>query len=433
MAANLAQFEAQMSAMQVTLRAQYTLDAFNTLAHYLAALPGRKNLIWFSGSFPLSILPNPALANPFAVMQVDEAEFRETTNLLTKAQVAVYPVDARGLMVAPMFSASTSGSKYAHSPTAFSNDVQRFAGSQAAEHGTMNELADATGGHAFYDTNGLAQAVAKAIRAGSNYYTLTYTPTNRKHNGDFRDIHVVLAPAKAANVQLSYRHGYFSDTPTLASAKSSAGTTTTPANAASSSVRSGTAYARAAMARGAPTPEDILFKARVLPASLAAETTVAPGNDLDPIAPAKGPFHRFDIDLAALSNEVTTTLQPDGTRTAEIAFQVNVYDRAGRLLNTTGRGFKLTLKPDVYQAFLKSPLQCHMEISVPDRTEAYLRIGVIDTHANRFGVVEIPVAEVARLTPPVYPAAAPAPATPSTSPAPPPAPSTPHETSPPAH
>jgi VWFA-related protein len=428
LAANLGQFEAQMSAMQTTLRAQYTLDAFNTLAHYLAAFPGRKNLIWFSGSFPLSILPDPSLADPFALPSLDEAEFRETTNLLTKAQVAVYPVDARGLMVQPMFSASNSGAKYAHNPKAFGNDLQKFAGSQAAEHGTMNELADATGGHAFYDTNGLAQAVAKAIRAGSNYYTLTYTPTNRKHDGGFRNLHVVLAPEKAANLQLSYRHGYYDDDPALAAKKpfkpDAAATTT---ETAASSVRSGTAYAHAAMARGAPLPEDILFKVRVLPASPAAETTVAPGNNLDPLTPAKGPFHRYDIDLAALSNGFTTALQPDGTRTAEVAFLVNVYDREGRMLNTAGRGFKLTLKPDIYQTFLKSPLQCHLEVSVPDRIEAYLRIGVIDAQANRFGVVEIPVDDVAHLPPPVYPTSDPAPAaTPSTSPAPPPAPSTPH-------
>jgi VWFA-related protein len=432
LAANLGQFEAQMSAMQLTLRAQYTLDAFNTLAHYLAAFPGRKNLIWFSGSFPLSILPDPSLQDPFALPSLDEAEFRETTNLFTKAQVAVYPVDARGLMVNPMFSASNSGAKYAHNPSAFSNDVSKFAGSQAAEHGTMNELADATGGHAFYDTNGLAQAVAKAIRAGSNYYTLTYTPTNRNHNGGFRNIHVALIAEKAANLQLSYRHGYYDDDPALTAKKPNpTHDTATTTETAATSMRSGTAYAHAAMARGAPLPQDILFKVRVLPASTAAETTLAPGNQLDPAAPAKGPFHRYDIDLAALSNMVTTSLQPDGNRNAEIAFLVNVYDRAGRLLNTTGRGFKLTLKPDFYPTFLKTPLQVHLEVSVPDRVEAYLRIGVIDEQANRFGVVEIPVADVAHLPPPVYPAATPAPATPSTSPAPPPAPSTPPKTSPP--
>jgi len=432
LAANLGQFEAQMSAMQNTMRAQYTLDAFNTLAHYLAAFPGRKNLIWFSGSFPLDILPDASLTNPFSTMQLDEAEFRETTNLLTKAQVAVYPVDARGLMVAPMYSASNSGAKYARNPSAFSNDIQKFGASQAAEHGTMNLMAEDTGGRAFYDTNGLSQAVARAVREGSNYYTLTYTPTNRKHNGSYREIRVNLAPEKAPNLQLSYRHGYYDDDPTLASAKKpnpNADTATTTETAANS-MRSGVSYARAAMARGAPTPEDMLFKVRVLPASTAPEATVAPDNNLDPLIPAKGPFHRFAVDYVALPTDLTTTLQPDGSRTAEIAFMVNVYDREGRMLNTIGKAYKLTLKPDFYPNFMKSPLQCHLEISVPDRAESYLRIGVEDVPSNRFGAIEVPAADVAHLPVATYPSANPAPSTapttPSTSPAPPPAPSTHH-------
>jgi VWFA-related protein len=410
-AANMQQFEAQTAAFQLQLRAQYTLDAFNSLAHYLAAFPGRKNLIWFSGSFPLDILPDPTLNDPFSVMQLDEQEFRETTNLLTKAQVAVYPVDARGLMTLPAFSASNSGAKYARSPTAFSAAVQKFGNSQAAEHSTMNLMAEDTGGRAFYNTNGLAQAVAKAVREGSNYYTLTYTPTNRKHDGSYRDIRVSVAPGKDTGLQLSYRHGYYDEDPALlAKKKSDLHDTATTTESASSSLRSGAAYARAAMARGAPTPEDLLFKVRVLPASTQAETSVANGNQLDPLTPAKGPFHRYVVDYAAIPSEFTMALQPDGTRTGEIAFLVNVYDRNGRMLNTNGRGFKVTMKPDAYKAFLGSAIQCRLEISVPDRAETFLRIGVEDVSTNRFGVVELPTADVSRLPPAVDADAKPAPA-----------------------
>jgi len=163
---------------------------------------------------------------------------------------------------------------------------------------------------------------------------------------------------------------------------------------------------------------------RVLPATTQPETTVAAGNQLDPLTPAKGPFHRYDVQYAALPGDVTMTLQPDGTRIGQVAFSVNVYDRAGRLLNTTGRGFKLTMKPDAYKAFLKSAMACRLEISVPDRAETYLRIGIQDVSSNRFGVVEIPTADVSRLAPaPIEdaprPAPAPAPnATPATGPAP---------------
>ena len=55
--ADLQQFEAETQSYQLQLRARFTLDAFNQLGRYLSSLPGRKNLIWFSGSFPIDILP----------------------------------------------------------------------------------------------------------------------------------------------------------------------------------------------------------------------------------------------------------------------------------------------------------------------------------------------------------------------------------------
>jgi len=164
--ANLQQFEAEQQSFQLQLRARYTLDAMNQLARYLSGIPGRKNLIWFSGSFPISILPDGDLQNPFAVVADSEDEFRETTNLLSASQVAVYPVDARGLMSSPSYSATNSGSKYARNPTAFAKDETKFFQQTNAEHSTMLQMAEQTGGHAFINTNGLSQAVASAVDSG---------------------------------------------------------------------------------------------------------------------------------------------------------------------------------------------------------------------------------------------------------------------------
>ena len=35
-----------------------TLSAFQQLARYLSAYPGRKNVIWVSGSFPIVLFPD---------------------------------------------------------------------------------------------------------------------------------------------------------------------------------------------------------------------------------------------------------------------------------------------------------------------------------------------------------------------------------------
>ena len=47
----------------------------NQLARGLQHLPGRKNLIWFSGSFPINILPDGDLQNPFAVVANSKTNF----------------------------------------------------------------------------------------------------------------------------------------------------------------------------------------------------------------------------------------------------------------------------------------------------------------------------------------------------------------------
>ncbi len=423
-AANVADFEAQTQSFQAQLRLQYTLDAFNTLGHYLAAFPGRKNVIWFSGSFPIDIMPDDTLADPFSVVQVNDDEFRETTGLLTRAQVAVYPIDARGLMTIPMFSAANSGRGYTRNPGKFSADLAKFNTSQAQEHMTMEQMASDTGGHAFYNTNGLADAVAKAIQAGSNFYTLTYVPTDHKQNGAYREIRVNLTgPAAARSVQLSYRHGYFADDPrhpgkdAATAALDAAANNAAAGNSPGNPQRAAAAYATAAMSRGAPAPEDLLFKVRVLPASTATEATVAAGNTLDPRAPLKGPFRRYDIDCVSLARELSLSAGPNGKRTGGVELVAYLYDPDGKLLNAVGRSVHFTVTPAEDKQFLQGILNLHLEIRAPLKRETYLRIGLHDLDSNRFGVVEIPVLDVSHLAPAVY--AAP-PASPAAAPAPPP-------------
>jgi VWFA-related protein len=434
LAANLQQFEAETAALQIQLRTQYTLDGFNTLAHYLAAFPGRKNLIWFSGSFPINLLPDGTLQNGFAAMNLNEEEFRDTTNLLSKAQVAVYPIDARGLVTPTMYSASNSGRAYnPRNPNAFAQSVNKFNNSQAAEHGTMDSLAEATGGRAAYNTNGIAQAVAAAIDAGANYYTLSYSPTDHRQDGGYRSIRVDLTGAQAGrNLLLSYRRGYYADDKSSKHDQTTA--TVTDATAASTtSGAAAAAYRRAAMSRGAPAPQDLLFKVRVLPVSTTTEKEVAPGNTIDKSVNPTGPFRRYSIDYVALPSAFTLTEQPNGRRTGSMAFLVYVFDTDGRLLNATGQTIDLNLLPDSYARFLHTPIQRHIEVSVPTRIEAFIRVGIEDVPTNRFGVVEVPVDTVSHLAPANYvpPAKPSSPApTPSTTPAPTTTPSTPPAPSP---
>jgi VWFA-related protein len=396
--AALKQIEQDAKNTQTQLRMRYTLDAFDAIAHYLANFPGRKNLIWFSGAFPLNILPDPSLSNPFDVVEDNNEEVRETTNLLAQAQVAVYPIDANGLVTQPMLAASQSGRQYLGNPSVFNADLVKFGLDQNATHATLETTSEGTGGRAFYNTNGLADSVSKAIDAGSNYYTLTYNPTDHRQNGAFRKIQVELTgAAKTQGLHLSYRRGYFADDPEHPNHHRDAGTASQPSG--SSLVdHAAVAYREAALSRGAPTPQDILFKVRVAPVSASTEDTVAPGNVPDAAGKMKGPYRRYAIDYAAVTRDFSLTLQPDGRRKGEIAFTALVYDADGNLLNRADKGIALDITPETYK-HLGPGARAHLEVSAPARQPSFLRLVVEDVPANRFGAVEIPTAQVSKLPP----------------------------------
>jgi len=387
----LQQFEAGQQAFQFQLRVQYTLDAFNELAHYLSNFQGRKNVIWFSGSFPINIQPDPNLDNSFAIMETNNAAFREMTNLLARSQVAVYPVDARGLMVAPTYDAAGSGHKYASNATAFGKDITAFNSSQATEHQTMDQMAEDTGGRAFYNTNGLAEAVDKAIAAGSNYYTLTYSPSDRRQDGAYRRIKIGLSgPAATNKLQLSYRQGYYADEPEKTSEAATASTAT-----GAEMINSTDAYIRSAMSRGAPAPNDILFKVSILPTSDAIENTIG-GKAAVQLA---GPIRRYKVKYVALSRDFTLTLQSDGRHTGAIEFKTFIFAPDGTLLNAIEKTVRLELNSESYRRFMDNNVDFDLEVSAPAKGESYLRIGIEDIPSNRIGVVEVPVSTVSHLAP----------------------------------
>lgn len=407
---NLQQWEAEQAALKTHMRAQFTLDAFNSLAHYLSNFPGRKNLIWFSGSFPLHIEPDTTIKDPFGVVADSSQELRQTASLLSAAQTAVYPVDARGLITAPVFDASQAGKRVTQAQArrgdsdAYSTNELTFGQSQADEHITMEAMADQTGGHAFYNTNNLTEAVASAIDAGSNYYTLTYTPTDHKWNSAYRNIHVeIMGSAAVKGEKLAYRHGYYADDPRRAPKlnRSEPPTNTTPdtPTAAAPADNGAEAYSRAAITRGSPTPQDIVFKVRVLPLTGKNEDTLAADNQADAHGKMKGPYRTYTVDYAALPTSFSMVPQSDGRHTGAIEFGVFVYDADGNLLNISDKQVSLNLPPDTYKQFESDAVRLQLQVSAPAKQESFMRVIVHDLVTNRYGAIEISTSQVGHLPP----------------------------------
>lgn len=380
MVESLQEFETRRNSMQLQLRTRYTLDALNMLARYLNGIPGRKNLIWFSGSFPLNVLPDGSSGDPFGAAAGFGDEFRETVNILTRSQVAVYPVDARGLMGNAVFNAANSGNVYAHNPSAFAGDSMAFLQQTGAEHATMLQMAEETGGRAFINTNDLSGAVSKAVNTGSSYYTLTYSPKNTNWNGDFRKIEV---RCTVQGVTLSYRRGYYAEDPYSA-------------NSALSEMNASPSFdsLRAAMLHGSPDSTQIIIKVRVVPASQVLSDQPAKGNYLNPALNVHGPFRSYTVDLAADPSNITMHPGKNHDHEGALQFITYVYDHDGRLVILRDDRTHADLSPAAYANFERYGVFWHQEISVPAKDDYSLRIAIRDFNSDRIGAVEIPIAAV---------------------------------------
>lgn len=389
--ANLQQFQAESQTFLLQTRARLTLDALNQLARSLGALPGRKNLIWFSGAFPINILPDGDLQNPFGAVASAQDEFRETSNLLARSQVAVYPIDARGPMVTPMLNAGNSGAEYTRTPNAFAKDQATVFGQNADEHGTMQAMAEATGGQVFVNTNGLKQAVEKAIDTGSNYYTLAYSPTNQQWKGEYRKIQVEVA---RPGLTLAYRRSYFDDDPNAPAHHGEPAATTGGPPPYSAM--------RAAMMPGGPDPTEIIFTAFVVPTSAQPEPDPAPGNK--PAEKTTGPYRRYAVQLGIRARDFECATTPEGVYQCKLDVAIIVYDGDGMALNSAGGAVQASIPVGQFGAVLRSGLSFRQDISVPVGGESFLRIGVRDQATDKIGAVEIPVTAVSKLPPLTTPA-----------------------------
>jgi VWFA-related protein len=205
--AALLAFEGAQVAYAKDQFAVLTLNALGSLARIMGGLPGRKTLIWVTGEMPFSFIPEdrtmtaaelaedlPSLdtrragehaAGNYAATfrQAHAQEIREVATRLASAQVAVYPVDARGLSISTNI------------------DSQE----------TMREMARETGGRAYVNQNEIKVGVERAFQDEAAAYTVGYYPENKKYDGKYRQIKVKV---KRDGIELHSRRGYFAIDPT---------------------------------------------------------------------------------------------------------------------------------------------------------------------------------------------------------------------------
>lgn len=160
-------------------RIEQTFDALATIARIMKTLPGRKDLLWVSSAFPLTIYGR----NGASDAEYYQNQANEAARALSSAGLRVYPIDARGLL--------TSADAYINIAT-------------------MQQFADSTGGEAFFNSNGLTSLMRRALEDAREGYVLTYSPSDLHEDGSF---HTIRVQVSRAQVKLRYRPGYYADSP----------------------------------------------------------------------------------------------------------------------------------------------------------------------------------------------------------------------------
>jgi VWFA-related protein len=322
-------------------RAATTTSAIEAIANHVSHIPGRKNLVWVSASFPISIgFDGESLGQPGREQRSFSEDVEHAARTLNQANMAIYPVDARGLMTSSNYSAVNSGRFDLRVPP-------RNMGPDQRNFDTMIVLADRTGGKASYNTNDIEGAVQRAIADGQYTYTLGFYPTRGKWDGKFHELKVRV---NEKGLTLRHRKGYFalSDPP------------------------NGPAENQAALDAAIGSPVEWT--------NLDLEVTL---KSFDPVS------HAIDIQVALDTHELALTSK-DGRWNDTLFVFFGQLGAGDKIITSEKETFGLNLKPETYERLMKSGTKFSGRLSLSSEV-INLRVVAQDTGSGAIGTVKIPI------------------------------------------
>jgi len=175
-----------------------TLKAFLAIAWSLSGVPGRKSLIWATGSFPFNLdSPSSLPGGSLSIL------YERTMEALNQAQVSVYPVDVRGLVsTSPAGDATYSGDL---SGPGFADAASSRSWLQTSSVQSLANFAEMTGGRAFFNNNDVSTGFKRAADDSSSYYLLGYYVDNLNTKPGWRKLQVQVA---RKDVEVHARTGF---------------------------------------------------------------------------------------------------------------------------------------------------------------------------------------------------------------------------------
>ncbi len=354
----LERMETDLQIADFERRAAITLAALRSIARATSGLPGRKNLVWVSGGFPLAIFPGQDSSSE-GLSSRFHFDFgpglRRTALLLSDAHISIYPVDARGLVGPGIADVTRTGTetrgRLARGGEVI-DDLSRQNSELLSPRATMRQMADDTGGRALINRNDIAAAVAEASADGASYYSLGYYPDNKRWDGKFR---VIKVRVNRPGLQVRHRRGYYA----------------TDAAEWHKQARRKDDELKTALG-GDPLPATLItFRARVPQPEPATTATV-------------------NIDFRVDSQTVAFDARENGRHFASFDFHAAVFSEKGKLLSSEGRTLDVLLKPDTYAQIRRTGVPFQMRVALASGGYR-LRLGVRDNRTGAVGTLDVPV------------------------------------------
>jgi len=322
-------------------RVLQTLAALQTIASNLAGIPGRKNLIWLTDGFPVlsGLTPSGRMGRNFESFEED---VRRTVQVLDAVSVAIYPVDARGMVstfdMSPSTAPSTQTPRSRRAATrmdaAAKNDIQQ-------SEGTMVDVAERTGGRAYMGSNDIGEFIRDAVSDTRVTYTIAYSPSHDQWDGRFREIKVKV---KRSGVEVRCRKGYFAFP-----------------QADDASVRA------TALASAIDSPLDST--------GLGLMAKLAPGG------------LQFVVDV----HDVAFHQDPQGLWIADLDTTLLMRDAQGATVNRMNTPVHASLKQEEYDQILKNGLISLKSTMDTPASAVRLRLVVRDLSTGMIGSVDLPI------------------------------------------
>jgi hypothetical protein len=239
------------------------------------------------------------------------------------------------------------------------------------QHMQMAEVARATGGQAFYDTNGMIESANQVLNTGGSFYTLTYSPKNFQVDNKWHNVRVTL---DGEHYHLSYRSGYFADSDVRSPER--------PATSRTRLMPNGQKVVQSS----AP----ILFEAKATPiddpalATLPPPSAALPPRPLPPVKKGRTRYSiRYTLPVGALTQQ-----DIDGKKIVTFGIAAIVFNRDGATIVRDAERAALTLNQKSLSEHPDGRIGIDKLIDLQTGDD-YLYLAVWDVISHRLGTLQI--------------------------------------------